>query len=348
MNVDLKDLEKDPAKASNAVWALESMSLRYPVFSKNGKSFEIFDTGSQNDNNCAFRAIAIWEKLGPNGYNEIQKEVINGAKKLLDELKSGSGNKNLYADVLLNDKGINLPEKNEKCLTEWLDKYIKDRENGFVGGIGDIEYSLAAIGLGRPICVIDAEDGTEYTFLPNGKKIDGIKDNVNDKPIYISSLRGHSTALLPLDRLDNKHSLPDSSELESEVKDAIKKSITDIFVKEIKKGKSSKLLKSMSRYPNFYFGYNDENKKTKNNEDLYIMMDMMGEIVEKMTPEEKEKIEKIEQELSNLAEGIVKDNKDVKTIESKLEEHIEMISQKAVEICKKEPLFWYNYVMLTY
>lgn len=80
VRVDLKNLKKDPAEASNAVLALVSMSLRYPVFSENGKRFEIFDTGSQNDGNCAFRAIAIWEKFGPNGYNEIQQKVIDGAK----------------------------------------------------------------------------------------------------------------------------------------------------------------------------------------------------------------------------------------------------------------------------
>lgn len=212
----------------------------------------------------------------------------------------------------------------------------------------DIDRSLVAISLGRPICVIDAEEGSEYTFLPNGKKIDGIKDDTEGKPIYISIVRGHSTALLPLDRLDNKHSLPDNSKLESEVKDAVKKSITGIIVEEIKKGKRSKILKSMSRYPNFYADYTNENKRTKNNEDLYIMMNMIGKIVKKMSPKETKKIKKIEQELSNLADGIIENGKDVETIESKLEEHIEMISKKAVEICKKEPLFWYNYKMLKY
>ena len=338
VRVNLKNLKKNPAEVSNAVWALVSMSLRYPVFSKNGKGFEIFDTGSQNDGNCSFRAVAVGAGLGPNGYNEIQQKVIEGAKKLLNELKSGSGNKNLYADVLLNDEGINLPEKNEKCLTEWLDKYIKDRENGFVGGMDDIDRSLAVIGLGRPIC---------DTFLPNGKKIDGIKDNVNDKPIHISRLYSHSTALLPLDRLDNKRSLPDSSELESEVKDAIRKTMMNIMLKEIKKRKNSKLLSSMSKYLNFYYDYKDENKK-EDNENLFIAMDMIHKIVKEMSTDEAEKIEDIEQELSKLANGIIGNGDNVKTIESKLKEHIEMISQKAVEICKNEPLFWYNYIQLTY
>ena len=184
------------------------MSLRYPIFSKNGKSFEIFDTGSQNDENCAFRAIAVGAGLWPNGYNEIQKKVIDGAKKLLDELKEDPGSRSFDINLFLEDEDINLPEKNEKYLTEWLNKYISDRENGFVGGMTDIDRSLVAISLGRPICVIDAEEGSEYTFLPNGKKIDGIKDDTEGKPIYISIVRGHSTALLPLDKFDRDHKLP--------------------------------------------------------------------------------------------------------------------------------------------
>jgi hypothetical protein len=71
-------------------------------------------------------------------------------------------------------------------------------------------------------------------------------------------------------------------------------------------------------------------------------MDMIGEIVEKMSPREKEKIEKIEQELSYLAKE-AKNIKYIGAIGSKLEEYIEIISQKAVDICKYEPLFWYNY-----
>ena len=314
------------------------MSLRYPIFSKNGKSFEIFDTGSQNDENCAFRAIAVGAGLWPNGYNEIQKKVIDGAKKLLDELKEDPGSRSFDINLFLEDEDINLPEKNEKYLTEWLNKYISDRENGFVGGMTDIDRSLVAISLGRPICVIDAEEGSEYTFLPNGKKIDGIKDDTEGKPIYISIVRGHSTALLPLDKFDRDHKLPpNDSTLESEVEGAVKDSMITIMMKEIQKGKKSKLLKSMVKFSNFYVDYTNKNKRTKNNEDLFLTMDMIDKIVDKMSADEVSKIEKIEQEITDLADG-----NDMDGIKSKLEEHIKMISQKAVEICKKEPLFWCN------
>ena len=314
VRVDLKNFGKDTAKASNAVWALVSMSLRYPVFSKNGKGFEIFDTGSQNDDNCAFRAIAVGAGLGPNGYNEIQQRVIDGAKKLLDELRNGSGHKTLDEGVLL-ENITNVSNLTRGCFVEYLEKYIKDRENGFVGGMTDIDRSLVAISLGRPICVIDAEEGSEYTFLPNGKKIDGIKDDTEGKPIYISIVRGHSTALLPLDKFDRDHKLPpNDSTLESEVEGAVKDSMITIMMKEIQKGKKSKLLKSMVKFSNFYVDYTDENKRTKNNEDLFLTMDMIGEIVDKMSADEVSKIEKIEQEITNLA-----DSNDMDGIKSKLE-----------------------------
>ena len=337
--INLKYLNEIPEKAGIAVWTLSSMSLNYSVSSKNGKRFEIFETASRNDKNCAFRAIAVGAGFGPNGYNEVQKKVIDGAEKLLSELERGFWPKILDTDVILGNI-INVSNMTAGRLAKYLKEYISDRKNGFVDGMTDIEFSLAAIGLGHPICVIDYENGSEYTYLPNGKKIEGIKHDDKDKPIYISKIYCHSTALLPLDGFD--YNLSDNSMLEREVKDAVKKSMLSIMLEEIGKGKSSKLLKSMSRYPNFYVGYNDENKKTKNNEDLYTIMDMIGEIVEKMSSKEKEKIEKIEQELSYLAKE-AKNIKDIGAIGSKLEEYTEIISQKAVSICKYEPLFWYNY-----
>lgn len=340
ISIDLNELKGNPKIAKNAVWALKSMSLGYPVFSKNGKRFEIFDTGSYNDRNCAFRAVAVGAGFGPNGYNKIQKKVIEGAKKLLDELKEDPGSRSFDINLFLENEDINLPEKNEKCLTEWLNKYISDRGNGFVAGMGDIEYSLAAIGLGRPICVIDEEIGTEYTFLPDGKEINGIKDDTKSKPIYISSLSGHSTALLPLRK---NHNLLVDSKLESEVEGAIRKTMMNIMLEEIAKGKNSKLLSSMSKYLNFYYDYKDENKK-EDNENLFIAMDMIHKIVKEMSTDETKKIKDIERELKNLAKGITENGKDVKTIGPKLKEYIKVISQKAVNICKDNPLFWNNYV----
>lgn len=340
MSINLNELKENSKKAKNVAWALKSMSLGYPVFSKNGKHFEIFDTGSYNDKNCAFRAVAVGAGFGPNGYNKIQQKIIEGAKKLLDELKEDSGHRTLDIDLFLKSKKINLSESNEECLAKFLDKYIKDREKGFVAGMGDIEYSLAAIGLGRPICAIDIKNGSEYTYSPYGKKIDGIKHDAKDKPIYISKLQGHAVALLPLRKNSN---LFNDSELAQKVEGAVKKSITNIMMEEIAKGKNSKLLSSMSKYLNFYYDYKDENKK-EDNENLFIAMDMIHKIVKEMSTDETKKIKDIWRELKNLAEGIVKNGNDVKTIESKLEEYLEVISQKAVSICKDNPLFWNNYV----
>lgn len=352
VRVDLKDFEKNPAEASNAVWVLMSMSLRCPVFSKNGKRFEIFDTGSQNDDNCAFRAVAVGAGLGPNGYNEIQQKVIDGAKKLLGECNDKS-QKTCDISIFLADTHC----RTMKSFAKYLKKYFLSRKDGFVGGMNDIEYSLAAIGLGRPICVIDAEKGSEYTFLPNGRKIDGVKYNGSKEPIYISIVHGHSTALLPLDRLDNKHRLPDNSKLESEVKNVIKNSMISVMMKEIKENKrkkNNKLLGLMSEHADFYTRYVNENEK-KANKDLFIVMDMMKEIAKNMLSNGCKNFKKIGKELKqvskSLSNGITKNGKDIKDediekIGSKLEEYIEIMLQEAMDICKDKPLFWYNYAQL--
>lgn len=154
--INLKYLNEIPEKAGIAVWTLSSMSLNYPVFSKNGKCFEIFNSGSQNDNNCGFRAIAVGEGSGPNGHNTIQSKVVNGAKKILKELRKEPCTKTLDTDVLL-ENITNVHNITKGRLVRYLKKYISDRKDGFVGGMTEFEYSLAAIGLGHPICVIDAE-----------------------------------------------------------------------------------------------------------------------------------------------------------------------------------------------
>lgn len=61
-----------------------------------------------------------------------------------------------------------------------------------------------------------------------------------------------------------------------------------------------------------------------------------------MSADEVAKIEKIYEELSHLAEGS-KNVKNIKTRKLKLEEYAEIISQKAVDICKYDPLFWLNF-----
>lgn len=354
VRVDLKKFGKDPAKASNAVWAFVSMSLRYPIFSKNGKSFEIFDTGSQNDENCAFRAIAVGAGLGPNGYNEIQKKVIDGARELIKRCKGKS--KVNISQILENIEGIEPWNKikNKKGLIKFLEKYIQYRKDGFVGGMDSFDCQLAAIGLNCPICVIDVENGKEYTYLPDGKKTNRIRDDAQSKPIYIGNINRHSIALLPL---DSKHKMPDDSILESEVKNAIKNSMISVMMKEIKENKrkkNNKLLGLMSEHADFYTRYVNENEK-KANKDLFIVMDMMKEIAKNMLSNGCKNFKKIGKELKqvskSLSNGITKNGKDIKDediekIGSKLEEYIEIMLQEAMDICKDKPLFWYNYAQL--
>lgn len=341
VSVDLKELKENPWEASNAVWTLVSMSLNSPVFSKNGKRFEIFNSGSQNDNNCAFRAIAVGKGSGPNGYNIIQSKVVNGAKKILKELKKVSCTKTLDTDVLL-ENITDVPNITKGRLVRYLEKYISDRKDGFVGGMTDFEYSLAAVGLRHPICVIDAENSNEYTFLPNGKKVDGIVEyDCIKKPIYVGRVNGHSTALLPLDELDS--ALTGNSMLEREVKDAVKNSMIGIILKEIKKRGRGKLQKSKYECTNLYNHYMNKNKKSKNNENLFITAYMICKILLRMSPDEVVKIEKVYEELSHLAKE-TKNVKNIKTRKLKLEEYTEIISQKAVDICKYEPLFWLNFI----
>ena len=200
---------------------------------------------------------------------------------------------------------------------------------------------LAAIGLGYPICVIDAEDGNEYTFLPNGKKIDGIieYDGIK-KLIYISIIHGHSTALLPLGKVD--HDLTDNSMLEREVRNAVKNSTMSIILEEIKKLRRGKLQKSKCGYTDFYNYYTNKNKKNKNIENLFVTMYMICKILAKMSADEVDKIEKIYEEISGLANK-AKNIKNAKAIKSKVEKCIKIISRKAVDICKDEPLFWLNF-----
>ena len=337
ISVDLKELKENPWEASNAVWTLASMSLNYPVFSKNGKCFEIFNSGSQNDNNCGFRAIAVGEGSGPNGHNTIQSKVVNGAKKILKELRKEPCTKTLDTDVLL-ENITDVHNITKGRLVRYLKKYISDRKDGFVDGMTDFEYSLAAIGLGHPICVIDAKNSDEYTFLPNGKKVDGIVEcDCIKKPIYVSKVYGHSTALLPLDGLD--YNLPDNSALESKVKKAVKNSMKSIMLKEIKKWERGNLQKSKREYTNFYDYYMNKNK---NNENLIVTAYMIYKTLVKMSADEVAKIEKIYEELSHLAKGS-KNVKNIKTRKLKLEEYAEIISQKAVDICKYDPLFWLNF-----
>ena len=340
VSVDLRKLKENPLEASSAVSTLVSMSLNYPVLSRNGNRFEIFNSGSENDNNCGFRAVAVGEGDGPNGYEEIQKNVIDGSKKILKELKKGSWPKTLDTDVLL-ENITDAPNITRGRLVRYLKRYISDRKNGFVGGMTYIELSLAAIGLGYPICVIDAEDGNEYTFLPNGKKIDGIieYDGIK-KLIYISIIHGHSTALLPLGKVD--HDLTDNSMLEREVRNAVKNSTMSIILEEIKKLRRGKLQKSKCGYTDFYNYYTNKNKKNKNIENLFVTMYMICKILAKMSADEVDKIEKIYEEISGLANK-AKNIKNAKAIKSKVEKCIKIISRKAVDICKDEPLFWLNF-----
>jgi hypothetical protein len=82
--------------------------------------------------------------------------------------------------------------------------------------------------------------------------------------------------------------------------------------------------------------------KNKNNENLVVTAYMIYKTLVKMSADEVAKIEKIYEELSHLAKGS-KNVKNIKTRKLKLEEYAEIISQKAVDICKYDPLFWLNF-----
>ena len=83
-------MKENPLEASSAVSTLVSMSLNYPVLSGNANRFEIFNSSSENDDNFWFRVIAVGEGDGSCVYEEIQKNVIEGAKMILIKLKKGS------------------------------------------------------------------------------------------------------------------------------------------------------------------------------------------------------------------------------------------------------------------
>ena len=183
--------------------ALMSLSKEYALTIKNGKKFEILNTGSYSDNNCEFRAIAVGVGFGPNGYNIIQQKVVEGAEKLLNNWD----NLDLMCQMKIFKTLKFLVDANKAKLCKLSDmknllqEYIAYRGQGFVKGGSVLEFIFAAIGLGRPICVVDVRDGTEHSFFPDGKMENKIHNNYfgYGSPIYVGSIAGHAEALLPLD-----------------------------------------------------------------------------------------------------------------------------------------------------
>ena len=317
VDIELKNLAGEDVGMREILSALGTLSKEHALTIKNGKKFEVVNTGSYNDNNCAFRAIAIGAGLGPNGYNIVQHKVVKGAEKLLkmwDNLDHERQDQ--IASMLI--QCVDTSDGKEYTLGDvkkLLKEYIDCRGQGFVSGVRNIEYLFAAVGLGRPICVSDNRFGNEYTFLPNGRKEDGIRNDYSTfgKPVYVGSIFGHAEALLPLDnkglrKMDNK--LPELDKKASEMKDAISKHISGVIYKQ------SSLLKI-----------------------ILLKMDS------KFDADKKAEAYSLEKEIriiaKNKASGKLAPSQE-EVLQNKLKQFGDIFADKAVELCKEEPLFWDN------
>lgn len=259
VDAQIKNLENgNTGPVTGLLPVLMALSKEYALKIKNGKEFEVLNTGSCSDQNCAFRAIAVGAGYGPNGYNIVQQGVVKGAQKVLKKW-DGLGtdikkhifkaleayidpaalkwNIDLNAD--LDDPGaLSLANEQElfNKVKTMLTQYINSRERGFVKWMAGLELMLAAIGLERPICVVNAMNGTEFTFLPNGKMDNGIGDSYfsyGNNQIYIGRIFGHAEALLPLDKEGSqkmKDKLPELDKKAEKVKMFAEKRILDNII----------------------------------------------------------------------------------------------------------------------
>jgi hypothetical protein len=205
-----------------------------------------------------------------------------------------------------------------------LKEYIDCRGQGFVSGVQNIECLFAAVGLGRPICVSDNFFGEEKTFLPDGRKEDGIRNDYSTfgKPVYVGFISGHAEALLPLDnkglrKMDNK--LPELDKKASEMKDAISKHISGAIYEAIN-GRGS-LLKIILRKMDSKF---DADKKAE----AYSLENEIRIIAK------------------NKASGKLAPSQE-EVLQNKLKQLGDIFADKAVELCKEEPLFWDNVINST-
>ena len=357
VDIELKNLSGKNVKTTKVLSALGALSKEHALTIKNGKKFEVVDTGSLSDRNCAFRAISIGAGFGPNGYNIVQQKVVEGAQKLLkmwDGLDHGLQmqiTEMLIENVDTSDDKEYTPSDVKKLLQE----YINCRGEGFVAGVQNIEYLFAAIGLGRPICKIDAETNMELTFLPDGRSEYKIRDNyfVDGKrcdPIYVGRISGHTEALLPLDNKGSRKiadKLPELDKKVSDMKDAISKHISGVIYEAI--NKQSSLLKIIARDPR-HIGESFieaflKNPRCKNDKNLFVAMKILAEVGSKLDADKKAEAYNLEKEIriiaKNKASGKLSPSQE-EVLQNKLKQFVDIFADKAVELCKEEPLFWDN------
>ena len=351
VDIELKNLSGKNVKTTKVLSALGALSKEHALTIKNGKKFEVVNTGSFNDNNCAFRAISIGAGLGPNGYNIVQQKVVEGAQKLLEMWDSlDYVRQDQIAEMLI--EHVDISEYTLSDVKKWLKEYIDYRGQGFVSGVLDIEYLFAAIGLGRPICVSDNQFGKEYTFLPDGRKEDGIRDDYSTfgKPVYVGEIYGHAEALLPLDnkgsrKMDNK--LPELDKKVSDMKDAISKHISGVIYKAINEQNS--LLKIIARDPHrtgeSFIEAFLKAPRCKNDKNLFVAMKILAEVDSKLYADKRADAYSLEKEIRVIAKNKANrklSSKKEEDLKNKLNRLVDIFADKAVELCKEEPLFWDN------
>jgi hypothetical protein len=354
VDIELKNLSGKNVKTTKVLSALGDLSKEHALTIKNGKKFEVVNTGSYNDRNCAFRAIAVGAGFGPNGYNIIQQKVVEGAQKLIemwDGLDDGL-QMQIKRVFIHRVSTINSKEYTLGDVKKLLKEYIACRGQGFVSGVSAIEFLFAAIGLGRPICISDNEYVGEYTFLPDGRKEDGIRDDYSTfgKPVYVGHIYRHAEALLPLDNKGSRKiadKLPELDKKASDMKDAISKHISDVIYEAI--NEQSSLLKIIARDPR-HIGENFikaflEDPECKNDKNLFVAMKILDGVDSKLYADKRADAYNLEKEIriiaKNKASGkLAPSQKEV--LKNKVKQLSDIFADKAVELCKEEPLFWDN------
>ena len=386
VDVRLEWLKKVDAKTKSVLRILEELSDEHVLDIGEGKRFEKLNTGSCNDRNCAFRAISVGAGFGLNGYNTIQQKVVEGANWVLENWKNlDEKKKNDISEMLMwhvNTK--NMKKHYSGNVKDLLNEYIDCRKKGFVSGVRDIEYLFAAVGLKRPIFDIKYNDSEEAIFFPDctievGKLV---RDQKSDDMICVGSIHGHAEALIPLDNEvsqeeGNKFSMP--NEKVSEVKKAIANHILCVIYDDINK-QNSKLCEILAedcfifyeiqgkrvlfdayedtvqqgfRRISFAekFIYRINSKHVECDENVFIAMQILGAVDKKFDESERKNVDnlnemitkairiKARQELADDEEKVLQDN---------LENFVNIYVDKAVELCKKEPLFWDNVLRLIF
>ena len=132
----------------------------------------------------------------------------------------------------------------------------------------------------------------------------------------------------------------------SKVKEAISKHISDAIYKAV--NEQTSLLRIIAQDPHktgeSFIGaiLRWENYNYTN---LLLAMKILAEVDSKLDADKKAKAYNLEKEISDIAKnkvyiGLFSEGK--KDLENKLKQFVDIFADKAVELCKEEPLFWDN------